>query len=68
MADAPLITVAIQFGHEASNLGKLVDFTGNLNSHGIVLSNLMNYDTKTSRKPQNEAFHSTKPVQKWPLK
>ena len=27
MADAPLITVAIQFGHEASNLGKLVDFT-----------------------------------------
>ena len=29
MADAPLITVAIQFGHEASNLGKLVDFTEN---------------------------------------
>ena len=53
MADAPLITVAIQFGHEASNLGKLDRFYGNLNSHGIVLINLMNYDTKTSRKLKN---------------
>ena len=68
MADAPLITVAIQFGHEASNLGKLDRFYGNLNSHGIVLINLMNYDTKTSRKLKNEAFHFTKLGQKWPLK